>query len=66
MYGGNIEIDSKADTFKYTIYKKKEVINLIDNYFSIHPLKTKLESRVSLIKQFYLITDSKNNTKKLK
>jgi NADH:ubiquinone oxidoreductase subunit 4 (subunit M) len=66
MYGGNIEIDSKADTFKYTIYKKKEVINLIDNYFSIHPLKTKLESRVSLIKQFYLITDSKNNTKTLK
>lgn len=40
--------------FKYVIYRKSELFNLIDNYFTLYPLKTEKMKRVNLIKQFYL------------
>lgn len=63
IYGGRVDILSpKTEAFKYVMYRKAELFNLIDNYFSIYPLRTEKMKRVNLIKQFYLVRlDKKNN-----
>ena len=56
LYGGKIYILSpKIEAFKYVIYRKKELFDLIDNYLSKHPLKTNKSSRLKLIKNFYQV-----------
>jgi hypothetical protein len=61
IYGGKIYILSpKIDAFKYTIYRKNEVLNLIDDYFKNYPLKTAKSSRINLAKDFYLLRNYKN------
>ncbi len=56
IYGGRVDILSpKIDAFKYVTYRKSELFNLIDNYFSKYPLKTEKMKRVNLIKNFYLL-----------
>ena len=62
LYGGRVDIMSpKIEAFKYIVYRKKELFNLIDNYFNKYPLKTKKLSRLNLIKQFYSVRITKNN-----
>jgi len=62
IYGGRVDISSpKVEAFKYVIYRKAELFNLIDNYFSKYPLRTEKMKRVNLIKQFYLVRLSKKN-----
>jgi hypothetical protein len=39
------------DAFKYVIFRKKELFNLIDNYFNKYP--SAKFTRLSLIKNFY-------------
>jgi hypothetical protein len=41
------------------VYRKKELFNLIDNYFNKYPLKTEKMKRVNRIKEFYLVIPSK-------
>lgn len=54
LYGGRVDILSpKIEAFKYIVYRKLELFNLIDNYFNKYPLKTEKMNRVNLIKQFY-------------
>lgn len=56
LYGGRVDILSpKIEAFKYIVYRKTELFDLVDNYFSKYPLKTKKSSRINLIKQFYLL-----------
>jgi hypothetical protein len=56
IYGGRIDILSpKIEAFKYIIYRKNELFNLIDNYFNKYPLKTEKQNRINLIKQFYVL-----------
>ena len=63
IYGGRVDIHSpKIEAFKYVIYRKVELFNLIDNYFSKYPLRTEKMKRINLIKQFYLVRLSKKNT----
>ena len=62
LYGGKIYILSpKIEAFKYVIFRKKELFDLIDNYLSKHTLKTKKSSRVKLIKIFYEVRLSRNS-----
>jgi NADH:ubiquinone oxidoreductase subunit 4 (subunit M) len=62
IYGGRVDISSpKIEAFKYVVYRKAELFNLIDNYFSKYPLRTEKMKRVNLIKQFYLVRLSKKN-----
>ena len=61
LYGGRIEILSSKDAFKYLIYRKKEILNLIDNYFIKYPLRSNKAHKINLIKEFYLKRVSKNN-----
>ena len=62
IYGGRVDISSpKIEAFKYVIYRKVELFNLIDNYFTKYPLRTEKMKRVNLIKKFYLVKLSKKN-----
>lgn len=61
LYGGRVDIQHKVEAFKYIVYRKNELYNLIDNYFNKYPLRTKKFSRLKLIKEFYLVRISKNN-----
>jgi LAGLIDADG endonuclease len=61
LYGGKIYILSpKIEAFKYTIYRKTEVLNLIDDYLKKYPLKTAKSFRVQLAKDYYLLREYKN------
>ena len=56
IYGGRVDILSpKIEAFKYVIYRKVELFNLIDNYFNNYPLKTEKMKRINLVKEFYLL-----------
>lgn len=60
IYGGRVDISSpKIEAFKYVVYRKADLFNLIDNYFSKYHLRTEKMKRVNLIKQFYLVRLSK-------
>jgi hypothetical protein len=62
IYGGRIDILSpKTEAFKYVIYRKAELFNLIDTYFNKYPLKTEKMKRVNLIKDFYVLQIYKNS-----
>ena len=61
LYGGNIYILSpKVEAFKYTIFKKEEILKLVDDYFVKYPLKTGKAHRINLIKTFYLLMNYRN------
>lgn len=50
VYGGKIyPHSSKKEAFKYEIYRKEEVKNLVENYFSRYPLKSAKINRLNLI-----------------
>jgi hypothetical protein len=61
LYGGKIYILSpKVEAFKYTIFKKEEILKLVDDYFVKYPLKTGKAHRINLIKNFYLLMNYRN------
>ena len=56
LYGGKIYILSpKKEAFKYMIYRKKEILNLVDDYFKKYPLKSGKADKIPFIKDFYLL-----------
>lgn len=60
LYGGKIKITKHKEAFQYYIYRKEEILKLIDNYFQINPLKSYKSKKLKLIKEFYLLKDSRN------
>ena len=46
--------------------KKKEIFNMIDNYFDKYPLRTLKANRVKLIKEFYVVRTYKQSDDVLK
>jgi hypothetical protein len=61
LYGGKICILSpKVEAFKFFIFRKKEVLNLVDVYFKNFPLKSSKASKINLIKDFYLLQHHSN------
>lgn len=62
IYSGRIDILSpKIEAFKYIVYRKSELFNLIDNYFNKYPLRSMKMNRINLIKQFYILYPYRNN-----
>jgi hypothetical protein len=53
LYGGRIQIIRSKEAFQYSIYRKKEILNLVDVYFKNFPLKSSKASKLNLIKEFY-------------
>ena len=55
LYGGKISpVSPKIYAYKYVLYNKNDLFDLVYNYFSKYPLKTLKWERVKLIKQFYI------------
>lgn len=62
LYSGRIRtISPNIEAFRYDIYRKIELFNLIDNYFNKFPLKSSKSKRLNLIKEFYLIRPYRNS-----
>jgi LAGLIDADG endonuclease len=61
LYSGRIEILRSKDAFQYSIYRKKEILNLVDNYFNLCPLRSFKAYKLSMIKDFYAYKDYKNS-----
>lgn len=62
IYGGRLDpSNARGDAFKYIIYRKKELFNMIDNYFINYPLKSLKHNRMKLIKTFYDVRLNINN-----
>jgi hypothetical protein len=57
LYGGRISILSSKEGFQYSIFRKKEILNLVNNYFQIYPLKSCKAAKLNLINTFYLCSD---------
>ena len=53
LYGGRISIIRSKEAFMYTIYRKEEILGLVDGYFKCYPLKSSKASKIDLIKDFY-------------
>jgi len=52
LYGGSIYLSNGKEHFKWIVYKKKEVIHLLD-YFKLYPLKSAKLARINLIPKYY-------------
>lgn len=62
VYSGKVYSQSlKTGAFKYQIYRKNDLIYLIDHYFTYYSLRTLKLHRLNLIKQFYELRTYKNN-----
>jgi hypothetical protein len=53
LYSGRIKITDSRQAFQYSIYRKQEILNIIDNYLIRYPLMSNKRNKVSLIKKFY-------------
>ena len=60
LYMGKIDILSSKQAFQYYIYRKKDILLLVDNYFNKYPLKSAKSYKLNLIKDFYLHIENKN------
>jgi len=61
LYSGRIEILPSKDAFLYKLYRKKDILNLVDNYFNNYPLRSNKAFKVKMIKDFYLYKDNINS-----
>ena len=53
LYSGSIKILDSRQAFQYSIYRKKEILNIIDNYLVRYPLMSNKRNKISLIKELY-------------
>jgi hypothetical protein len=52
LYGGKIYILKSVEAFKWIIYRKEEIINILD-YFTLYPLRSAKHNRIKLIPKYY-------------
>ncbi len=57
LYSGKVHPIISKEAFQYSIYKKEEVLNLVDNYLSKYPLRSGKKHKLNLIKKFYICKD---------
>ena len=53
LYGGTIYPMVKQEAFKWTCYKKKEVLSLVNDYFKVNPCRSEKMMRISMVNDFY-------------
>uniref|UniRef100_UPI002114BBBA hypothetical protein n=1 Tax=Aspergillus sclerotioniger TaxID=319627 RepID=UPI002114BBBA len=53
LYGGTIYPMVKQEAFKWTCYKKKEILSLVNNYFKINPCRSEKMLRINMVDKFY-------------
>lgn len=53
LYGGAIYPLIKKEAFKWTCFKKQEILSLVNNYFKKNPCRSEKITRLSMCKRFY-------------
>lgn len=53
LYGGKISVMSKVGAFKWTCYKKSEILSLVDDYFKANPSRSGKLARLKMANKFY-------------
>jgi hypothetical protein len=52
IYGGSIYLSKGKEYFKWTVYKKQDIIYLLE-YFDKYPLKSAKFTRIKLIPKYF-------------
>ena len=53
LYGGKIYTMYKVGAFKWTCYRKSEVLSLVDSYFKFNPCRSEKKLRINMANKFY-------------
>jgi len=53
LYGGTIYPMIKQKAFKWTCFKKNEVLSLVDDYFKFNPCRSEKILRIHMVNKFY-------------
>ena len=53
LYGGIIYPMVKQGAFKWTCFRKREVLSLVNNYFKINPCRSEKIVRINMVDKFY-------------
>jgi len=53
LYSGRIQITDARQAFQYTIYRKEEILNIINYYLKRYPLMSNKRKKIDLIKKLY-------------
>jgi hypothetical protein len=53
LYGGQIYVISKVAAFKWTLFRKEEIIRLVDDYIKLYPLKSAKHFRFLLLPKYH-------------
>jgi hypothetical protein len=61
IYGGLVSPAYTGEAFKYVIFRKNEVLNIVDNYFSLFPLKSTKGIRSALIREVYILKGNRKD-----
>ena len=43
----------KQEAFKWTCYKKKEILSLVNDYFKVNPCRSEKMLRINMVDKFY-------------
>lgn len=44
---------TKLGAFKWTCYRKSEILSLVNNYFKVYPSRSEKRVRLNMINKFY-------------
>ena len=67
LFAGRIQILRYKDAFIYSIYRKQEILKLVDGYLKDFPLKSRKTLKIQRIKEFYSLSEYRNlNTNYIK
>lgn len=53
LYGGKIFVMAKQGAFKWTCYKKNEILSLVNDYFKVNPSRSEKLVRLNMANKFY-------------
>lgn len=53
LYGGQIYTMVRNDAFKWTCFRKKEVLSLVNDYFKVNPCRSEKLTRLTMANKFY-------------
>jgi hypothetical protein len=53
LYGGKIYAMTKVGAFKWTCFRKNEILSLVDDYFRVNPPRSEKRVRLYMVDKFY-------------
>ena len=53
LYGGKIYTMAKVEAFKWTCYRKDDILKLVNDYFKVNPSRSEKRVRLHMVNKFY-------------